>query len=134
MISLAMRICWAPHIDFLSILAPKYMSTPPCCRKWGPYEKHASVARGDMAGDLFSCIVKGYARRCGCDQNFRSSWVTSCPSRPTTQPILACMGLRGHRGGAFSQRQCHSTGIDEGDTAIHLSYQSESQEKIIKFS
>ena len=132
MTSLAMPICRAPRIDFPSILAPN-MSTPPCCRKWGPHEKHAQVARGGYGGgDLFSCIVKGYASRCGWDQNFRSSWVTSCPSRPTAQPILACMGLRGHRGGAFSQRQCHSTGIDEGETAIHLSCQSESQEKSYK--
>ena len=135
MTSLAMPICRAPRIDFPSILAPN-MSTPPCCRKWGPHEKHAQVARGGYGGgDLFSCIVKGYASRCGWDQNFRSSWVTSCPSRPTAQPILACMGLRGHRGGAFSQKQCRSTGMPRGrQPSISHANPSPRKKKILNLS
>ena len=63
---------------------------------------------------------------------FTRACFTSCPSRPTAQPILACMGLGGHRGSAFSQTQCHSIGVDEGGAAIHLSCQSEAQEKRYK--
>ena len=61
-----------------------------------------------------------------------SASFTSCPSRPTAQPIVACMVLGSHRGAAFSQTQCHSTGVDEGGAAIHLSCQSEAQEKRYK--
>ena len=62
-----------------------------------------------------------------CDQNFHSSQVNIMP-QPANHPTDSGLhGLMRARGVAFSQRQCRSTGIDEGKTAAsHLSGQDKS--------